>query len=370
MPKYDTIIIGGGFYGLRVAQFLREGLKQKRVLVLEKESELMSRASYNNQARVHNGYHYPRSILTALRSRVNLPVFSKEYAAAIVDDFDKYYAIAGNFSKVSARQFERFFERVGAETYRDEEAMEFFNPGLIEAVFRVKEYGFDTTKLREVVTKNLERLDVAVRTNETVDRLIERGRRIEVITDKTVYETERVINTTYSSINLINKASGLKPIPLKHELTEMCLVNMPPELKGKAFTVMCGPFFSLMPFPAKGELYTMSHVRYTPHSEWLDSEKGVKNGHKYLEEVVKVSHFPQMYADIKRYMPQAEKITYSGESLWEIKTVLPQSDDDDSRPILFLDNYGGVSNYICIMGGKIDNIYDVFRELTETYGQT
>lgn len=367
--KYDTIIIGGGFYGLRIAQFLREELGVKRVLVIEKEADVMQRASYNNQARVHNGYHYPRSVLTALRSRVNLPIFSEEYAGAIVDDFDKYYAVARNFSKVSARQFERFFDRIGAEIVLAPKAMSLFNPALIEEVFLVKEYGFDTTKLRAAVLERLEELQVEVITNTAVIRLEQSNSRLAVFTLEKSYEAEHVINTTYSSINVINKASSISIVPLKHELTEMCLVDMPPELDGKAFTIMCGPFFSLMPFPAKG-CYTMSHVRYTPHSEWFDSAEDVRNGHEYLNDISRVSHFPQMHADIKRYMPDAKNITYRDESLWEVKTVLPQSEGDDSRPIMYLDHYGGIDNYICIMGGKIDNIYDVFRELKDSYAKS
>ncbi len=54
----------------------------------------MSRASYNNQARVHNGYHYPRSILTALRSRISFPRFVDEFRDCVDSDFDKYYLIS------------------------------------------------------------------------------------------------------------------------------------------------------------------------------------------------------------------------------------------------------------------------------------
>ncbi len=366
---YDAIIIGGGFYGLRVAQFLTEELGQKRVLIIEKDSAVMRRASYNNQARVHNGYHYPRSVLTALRSRVNLPIFVNEYEATIINDFDNYYAVARNFSKVSARQFERFFERIGAEVHIDQKASALFNRSLIEEVFRVKEFAFDTAKLKTTLLDRLSCIGVTIRTSEAAIKLTEAKSKITLETDKNIYTANRVINTTYSSINLVNKSSGLAIVPLKHELTEMCLVTMPPELDGKAFTIMCGPFFSLMPFPARENLYTMSHVRYTPHSEWYDTDKEVRDGHQYLNQVSRVSHFPQMHADIKRYMPAAAKITYSGESLWEVKTVLPRSEGDDSRPIMYLDNYGGLPNYICIMGGKIDNIYDVLRELKETYGK-
>ena len=49
----------------------------------------------------------------------------------------------------------------------------------------------------------------------------------------------------------------------------MALVEPPAELGGAAVTVMDGPFFSLMPYPSRG-LFTLSHVRYTPHCSWHD----------------------------------------------------------------------------------------------------
>jgi glycine/D-amino acid oxidase-like deaminating enzyme len=364
--SFDTIIIGGGFYGLRIAQYLREELNVKRVLIIEKESQVMQRASYNNQARVHNGYHYPRSVLTALRSRVNLPIFSKEYEEAIVDDFDKYYGVATTFSKVSATQFERFFQRIGAEILPAPDAQALFNPKLIERVFKVKEHAFNTLKLKEKLLNRLSELDVVIHTAEEALELRVEDEQKVLVTDKGTYKGDFVLNTTYSSINLLNQRSHLPIIPLKHELTEMCLVTIPAAIQDMAFTIMCGPFFSLMPFPAKG-LHTLSHVRYTPHNEWTDADSEVRNGHSYLANNQPASHFIHMISDVRRYMPLARDITYTGESLWEVKTVLPQSEADDSRPIMYLKNHGGIRGYICIMGGKIDNIYDVFKELNDSY---
>lgn len=364
--SYDTLIIGGGFYGLRIAQFLYDELGQRNILIIEKESSVMSRASYNNQARIHNGYHYPRSVLTALRSRVNLPVFTEEFRPAVVKDFTKYYGVASSLSKVSARQFLRFFERIGAPIEVASEGMTDFNERLIEKVFKVEEFAFNAAKLREMLLDALEERGITIITNEKIERVVNHDDGIRAVSDKEVYIARHVLNTTYSSINGVNKNSGLPIIPFKHELTEMCLVEMPKSLQSKAYTIMCGPFFSIMPFPDKG-LHTLSHVRYTPHSEWYDTDETVRDSHEYLRSIKRISHFPQMIADVKRYMPEAKNIKYSGESLWEIKTVLPQSEGDDSRPILFRQDHGGLKNYICIMGGKIDNIYDVFRELTIAY---
>ena len=68
------------------------------------------------------------------------------------------------------------------------------------------------------------------------------------------------------------------------------------------------------------------------------------------------SAYRKMVQDAQRYMPILSKCEYR-ESLWETKTILPSSEQNDSRPILFKENHG-ISGYHCIIGGKIDNVYD------------
>src|SRR5438034_4373551 len=110
--KFDSVVIGGGFYGARLAISL--GQSAESVLLLERESELLTRASLANQARVHHGYHYPRSVLTSIRSRMNYDRFRADYREAVYDSFDHYYAIAREGSKTTASQFVQFCRRVGA----------------------------------------------------------------------------------------------------------------------------------------------------------------------------------------------------------------------------------------------------------------
>lgn len=55
--KLDKIVIGGGLYGLYAA--LRCGHRGERIVVLEADGSVFSRATYVNQARVHQGYHCP-----------------------------------------------------------------------------------------------------------------------------------------------------------------------------------------------------------------------------------------------------------------------------------------------------------------------
>ena len=81
LDKYDCIIIGGGFFGAYIALQLKE--KYNSILVLEQESDLLLHASLNNQARVHNGYHYPRSLSTAVSSSRHFKTFCNEFKSAI-----------------------------------------------------------------------------------------------------------------------------------------------------------------------------------------------------------------------------------------------------------------------------------------------
>ena len=111
-PELDAIVIGGGFFGCSVALELKR-LGMERVAIFERETALLRRASYVNQARIHNGYHYPRALRTAQRSRANFERFIEDYRFAAKLDMGKLYAIAST-SRVNAAQFESFCAKIGA----------------------------------------------------------------------------------------------------------------------------------------------------------------------------------------------------------------------------------------------------------------
>jgi hypothetical protein len=64
-----------------------------------------------------------------------------------------------------------------------------------------------------------------------------------------------------------------------------------------------------------------------------------------------------------RYLPLVVKAKYV-ESLFEIKTVLQKNESDDGRPIL-IERHEELAGCYSILGGKIDNIYDVLEKLDE-----
>ncbi|MEZ9525738.1 NAD(P)/FAD-dependent oxidoreductase [Enterovibrio norvegicus] len=363
--NYDIAVIGGGFFGLYLAYFYAES--GKKVVVIERESESMQRASFNNQARVHNGYHYPRSVLTALRSRISFPRFVDEFQTCIDSEFDKYYLIAKRLGKINAIQFKKFCERIGAPCeLAKSQISKISNPNLIEATFLTKEFAFDSTLLKEEMLNKLDSRGVDIRYGVSARRVryLNKHSRLLLQCSSSTNELEviakQVFNCTYSGLNQLIKCSGLPMIPLRHELTEMCIVDVPDVLKKAGLTIMCGPFFSVMPFPAIGK-HSFSHVRYTPHFDWDEKYDTDINPQDVIEASTKRSAWNKMLLDAQRYIPVLSELSYD-RSLWEIKTILPRSDSDDSRPILFMANHG-LPGFHCVMGGKIDNIYDVIEVL-------
>jgi glycine/D-amino acid oxidase-like deaminating enzyme len=368
VENVDVLIVGGGFFGLYVADHLRK--RFSRVTVCEASDSLMGKASLRNQSRIHNGYHYARSILTGMRCRVNLRRFVEEFREAVVDRDASHYAIARIGSHVSARQFELFCERIGASLEPAESAVrELFDPDLIESVYRTEELIFDSSMLRQTMEQRLLRAGIDVRLRSEVCRVEPASSGRLRVTVKSpggmqVIEAGQVLHCTYSSLNEVMASSGLPLVALKHELAEMALVEVPAPLDALSITVMCGPFFSVMRFPSRG-LFTLSHVRYTPHCEWHDRPETFEPTRDVFQTLQKKTNFPHMIRDASRYVPILAECRYA-ESLWEVKTVLPMTEADDSRPILFLKHHG-LPNHHLILGAKIDNVYDVVTELDQLF---
>lgn len=363
----NVVIAGGGFFGCTIALMLkRRGMQP---LVVESESDLLTRASRVNQARVHGGYHYPRSLITAYRSRYNYERFRAEYREAVVDRFTKIYGVARSFSKVTAQQFSVFMDRIGAPLKPAPEAVEkMFDSRLTESVWIAEECAFDCSLLRERCRRDLEEAGIPVRLSTRVSgaRRDAAGRVIAELSDGSEWPVDLVVNATYSGLNLLTQGARLPVIPLKHELAEMALVKLPEELEGLSVTMMCGPFFSFMPYPSM-KLTTLSHVRYTPHLQWFEKPgTEIKDPYERFAHLVKRSNYSYMVTDAARYIPALAKAEYA-ESIWEVKTLLPQTEVDDGRPILFRRD-PLMPEVIHVMGGKIDNIFDVEDELDAVLG--
>lgn len=346
MTAADAVVLGGGFYGCEVALALRRrGLK--RVVIVEREAAILRRASWVNQARVHKGYHYPRSLPTAERSSLSFARFCRDYRFAIHPGKRKIYAVARG-SRVAPHQFERFCQTVGA-AWRplQRPASDLFERDLIDAAYDVEEVAFNAVAIAGDLQRRLADAGVEVRLGTTAKLEAANDRSATVRAGADGIEAGHVFNCTYSSIDSVGIAIKA---PIKRELAELALIDPPAELDGVGVTVVDGPFFSTMAFPA-ARCHSLSHVRYTPHESWSEPRS--------RDTLPVKSNAAYMLRDAQRYMPCLAQARLK-RSLFEVKAVLAVNENDDGRPILF-EKSAASPRVISILGAKIDNIYDVLE---------
>jgi glycine/D-amino acid oxidase-like deaminating enzyme len=365
LQTYDAVVVGAGFYGCNVA--LQLAKEFKRVLLVDSAPELLSRASYFNQARVHGGYHYPKSLTTGLRCQANYQRFLSDYKECIDQSFDAIYTVARG-SEVSADQFYEFCRRINAPIQvANESIRRSWVPSMVDGVFSVVECAFNAEKIKNLLRTSLENSHVEVRLGqevETVETTSSDDGAIVHWSDKTKRscKARHVFLCVYSQLNRVLQRSGLDGVPLKIELAEVALVKPPAQFQKQGITVVCGPYFSVMPFPARG-LHSFTHVRFTPHFAWNEprTEGATPDMQKDASSFVSRSQYVDGLRDATRYLPGMSGAEYI-ESFFEYKAILPRNESDDGRPIL-LAKHAQCRSLVYILGGKIDNIYDIYDAL-------
>lgn len=364
----DVAVIGGGFYGCCLAVHLRQ--RFPRVVLFERESALMMRASRVNQARLHNGYHYPRSFLTAARSHANLEVFRRQYPGGVESGFRHFYGIARNDSKVGRRHFERLVRTIGMSLRAPpDKLLRLFDQRRIEAVYEVEEPAFNVDALREIMIRQLSQAGIDVRLGTGVRRVDGAGGGLPVVETETgpAITADWVFNCTYAGLNRLGAEDPADNPGLAHQLAEVALIEPPEELRDIGVTIMDGPFFSVMPFPSE-RLHSLTHVRYTPHMKWTEAANPGLDPAVLGGPSARMSHFPWMVRDAARYMPAMARARHV-KSLYDVKTLVTGTQIDDSRPILFHQNNKN-ARIISILGSKIDNIFDVYEYVARVLDQS
>lgn len=371
LPHVDRLVVGAGFFGLHGALVLaRQG---HRVAILDADSEPMMRASQVNQARVHNGYHYPRSLTTALSSVHYYGQFVRDFAEAVNTRFDQIYAIARSQSFMSSDGFELFCRRAGVQC-DPVDPSQWFRDGTVESAYRTDEYSFDAERLRRIMTTQVAdtpgvswyqpaRMAHVDRDADGFTVLLEDGRRLRA---------DGILNASYAGTNQVLTLLGEAPLSLKYELCEIILTNVSDDLRGVGLTVMDGEYFSLMPYGLSG-YHSLTSVGFTPHRVSHDAtphfscqaRNSVCNDTaldncSFCPEAP-ASSWPFVSQMTRRYLGDRHTVRF-GESLYAVKTVLKTTEVDDARPTMII-QHSAEPWLTSVLSGKIATIYDLDEAL-------
>ena len=375
MKMYDKIIIGAGLYGLYSA--LCCARNNEKVIVLETDDAPFKRASYANQARVHMGYHYPRSITTALKSKNYFNRFVDEFGFCILDSFDQIYATSTKLSWTNATQFKHFCRNAGIRC--DEILTErFFKPGMCDGAFMTTEYTYDAKLLCDHLLSELDKhTNVEIVYNAIISSIDRSNSDYRIIYGSEKICAPFVLNATYSGVNQIQKLAGFAPFKIKYELCEIILCSVSGELKDIGITVMDGPFFSIMPFGKTG-LHSLTSVSFTPHVTSFDNLPTFAC-QKYTNGYCSPAHLGNcndciakpdsswefMSRLARKYLKDEYAFNYE-RSLYSMKPILVASEIDDSRPTVIRQNHEKPA-FFSVLSGKINTIYDLDEVLLNDY---
>ena len=371
IQKNDIIIIGAGLYGLYSALFCAK--RGQQVLVLEYDEAAFKRATFINQARVHMGYHYPRSYSTAIKSAGYFNRFVEDYGFSVLNSFDQIYATSSNFSWCDAQEFNKFCK---AAHIRCEEVAptRYFKEGYCDGAFLTEEYTYDANVLKKFFLEKLKDYPkVEIHYGSRI-RNIEQS----VETYKLEFEQEGinhiaeapfVLNSTYASINQIQRLFGFESFKIKYELCEIILCNVNKNLRDIGLTVMDGPFFSIMPFGKTG-YHSLTSVTFTPHVACKDSlpkfncqarSKGFCSPQQLGNcndcPAKPESAWPYMSNLARKYMRDDLAFEYD-HSLYSMKPILLASEIDDSRPTI-IRQFSDKPIFVSVLSGKINTVYDL-----------
>lgn len=372
----DKLIIGAGLYGLYAALYCAK--KGQRIKVLEIDGEPFGRATYINQARVHMGYHYPRSLSTAMKSAGYFKRFVEDYAFCILFDFRQVYATSKHFSWTDAAEFQKFCkdadipcEPLSVERY--------FKEGCCDGAFLTKEYTYDARILRDFFLEELKKYpQVEICYGRDIQRIVKHEDCYEIIALNDSQKAESdcapfVLNATYASVNqILSRLEGVNtdPFQIKYELCEIILCRAEERLKNIGLTVMDGPFFSIMPFGKTG-YHSLTSVTFTPHKTGYGTVpdfacmQGEDSGGCSLRRLGNCndcrnkpeSAWEYMSALARKYMRDEYRFSYE-RSLFSVKPILRASEVDDSRPTVI--RYASKTpTFLSVLSGKINTVYDL-----------
>ena len=342
--KARIAIAGAGIYGATTAIRLAE---QGHSVEMFDPLGILNAASGINQFRIHSGYHYPRSPETIAETMGARAEFLASFAPAIVRNSRHYYAIPHDGSQTPPE----LFERVMAEHNIPLRACrpEWMNFDFIHKCYEVDEHIYDPEILREILTKQIQALDIKLHPRE--------------FTQAMRPEHDFVVWATYG----LGPSRGLFP-RVKYQVAEKILIQLPPQLQHIALVVVDGPFTAFDPY-GSSERSMWGSAKHSNHWTTTDPDEPIPEQYRPLLngprfEPLAWSRHEAMLKDAALAVPAAAEATYLGSRL--TIRVVENNPKEDRRTLYVQETAPGE---IHIFSGKVVSAVKAARLVSERIAQ-
>ena len=245
---------------------------------------------------------------------------------------------------------------------------------MCDGAFLTTEYTYDAFILRDHFVNEISKYkNVKIVYSAGITLIKNNGREYEIEYSDKKAAAPFVLNSTYASVNQIQQAVGFEPFRIKYELCEIILCSVSDNFKNIGFTVMDGPFFSIMPFGKTG-YHSLTSVTFTPHMTSYDSVPSFpcQKDAEYCSPArlgncndcvnKPQSAWPYMSNLAKKYLRDEYKFKYE-KSLFSMKPILKASEIDDSRPTV-IRVQSQDPTFVSVLSGKINTVYDLDEVLS------
>lgn len=352
-------VIGSGIFGATIALKLQgEG---HQVTVFERLPAPLGGASYNNQNRLHLGYHYPRDMETARQCIKGFDAFKKTFPECIVSGFPNAYFVASEGSKTTPEDYMTFCDALGLE--HEMIALDTFEPHVqgVALGLLTQEVVYDSALLGKHIARQLHDAATDVQFNTEVTNIEPRGDQLVLTTSAGTESFDAVVNATYASISRLAGALGLPLVERQYEYTAVPIIETPFAQTG--VTIMDGSFMTVLPFGNSGNhlLYHVDHTvidrAVSTHLDrsWLDQATSP------FSRIDAQGLFEKMRDATSRFVPALKDARLKG-FLHGPRMVLARRDDTDARPSIIDQPLPG---YISVFSGKIDHCMWVADEVAQ-----
>lgn len=326
----NVIIIGAGWYGLYTALLLQD---KYNVIILEKKDDIFDNSSNYNQNRLHLGYHYPRCDKTRSLCLNGYQKFIDKFRN-LIDFIDNNYYCISNDSFIDFNTYKQIFN---LPVYKHTFVKNNIFNNIDGDIINTQEKIINSAKSKEYFKTNIKceiKFNYAVNDIRQIDNKV-------IINNE--LECDLLFDCTYNQLNLSKKKYVYEnTISLLYER-----VNFDDDYD--SITVMDGDFFSLFPRDIDKQIYSLTHVKYTPFQKTKNRVELNDNIDDRTVNKIK----DNMVNEVKKYIPNfTNKYVYKSYfTSYKCKLV---SNNDSRNCIIEKDD-----NIISVNCGKIIGIFEL-----------